>query len=196
MKNNTILTTDRIGILAYITNFFFGWTSQLLKLGSPEEWKNKIQKSVRELSEKSGVEIKPVKFKDSFRVEFDKDYSSKEDKVLAIFRGFENWKVLDMKDPELKNYVWRQVLTYYIIVWDSVYGLVSFRICTWVPCMVYVYFNCHEALKCYFEQNNVDYVSYKNSIVDLDKKARKELKKRIKKMMALPKLYNCFVCLF
>jgi hypothetical protein len=54
-----------------------------------------------------------------------------------------------------------------IIVWDSNYGLVSFRICTWVPCMTYVYFNGHDALKCYFEQNDIDYSDYKNSIVDL-----------------------------
>jgi hypothetical protein len=131
MKNSTILTADRIGVLAYIMNFFFGWSSPLLKIGTPEEWKNKIQKSIRELSEKSGVEIKSVKLKDSFRVLLDKNYSSKEDKVLAIFKGFEHWKVLDTKDPELKNTTSRQVLTYYIIVWDSIYGLVSFRICTW-----------------------------------------------------------------
>ena len=160
MKNSTILTADRIGVLAYILNFFFSWSGQLSKLGSPEDWKNKIQKSIRDLSEKSGVEIKPVKLKESFRVLLEKDYSLKEDKVLAIFRGFENWKVLDLKDPELKNTVWRQVLTYYIIVWDSKYGLISFRICTWVPCMTYVYFNGHDVLKCYFEQNGIEYSDY------------------------------------
>ncbi len=190
MKNSTILTTDRIGVLAYILTFFFGWSGQLSKLGSPEEWKNKIQKSIRELSEKSGVEIKPVTLKDSFRVGLDKDFSLKEDKVLAIFRGFEFWKVLDMKDPELKNTIKRQVLTYYIVVWDSMYGLVSFRICTWVPCMTYVYFNGHDALKCYFEQKGIDYSGYKNSIVDLDKETRKEVKKQINKMMQLSKLSN------
>lgn len=190
MKNSTILTTDRIGVLAYILNFFFGWSSPLLKIGSPEEWKNKIQKSIRELSEKSGVEIKSVKLKDSFRVLLNKDYSSNEDKVLAIFRGFENWKVLDTKDPELKHTTWRQVLTYYIIVWDSMYGLVSFRICTWVPCMTYVYFNGHDALKCYFEQNGINYSGYKNSIVDMDKEARKEIKKQINRMIQLSKLSN------
>ncbi len=190
MKNSTILTADRIGVLAYILNFFFGWSSPLLKIGTPEEWKNKIQKSIRELSEKSGVEIKSVKLKESFRVLLDKDYSSKEDKVLAIFRGFENWKVLDTKDPELKNTIWRQVLTYYIIVWDSMYGLVSFRICTWVPCMTYVYFNGHDALKCYFEQNGIEYSGYKNSIVNLDKKTRKEVKKQIHRMLQLSKLSN------
>ncbi len=108
------------------------------------------QTSIKELSKKTGIEIKSAKLKNSFRVELEKDYASKEDRVLAIFKGFENWKVLDFNDPELKNRIWKQVLTYYIIVWDSTYGLVSFRICTWVPCMVYVYFNGHDALKCYF----------------------------------------------
>lgn len=190
MKNSTILTTDRIGVLAYILNFFFSWSGKLSKLGSPEEWKNKIQKSIRELSEKSGLEIKPVKLKNAFRAELDKDFSLNEDKVLAIFKGYENWKVLDTKDPELKNTIWRQVLTYYIIVWDSMYGLVSFRICTWVPCMTYVYFNGHDALKCYFEQNGIDYSGYKNSIVDLDKETRKEVKKQIRRMLQLSKLSN------
>jgi len=190
MKNSTILTTDRIGVLAYILNFFFSWSGPLAKIGSPEEWKNKIQKSIRELSEKSGVEIKSVKLKDSFRVLLEKDYSSNEEKVLAIFKGFENWQVLDTRDPTLKNATSRQVLTYYIIVWDSNYGLVSFRICTWVPCMTYVYFNGHDALKCYFEQNDIDYSDYKNSIVDLDKETRKEVKKQINKMMQLSKLSN------
>jgi hypothetical protein len=123
-------------------------------------------------------------------VELDKDFSSKEDKVLAIFRGFENWNVLDMKDPEMKNIVKRQVLTYYIIVWDSIYGLVSFRICTWVPCMTYVYFNGHDALKCYFEQNGIDYSGYKNSIVDMDKETRTDVKKHINKLLQLSKLSN------
>ncbi len=190
MKNSTMLTTDRIGVLAYILNFFFSWSGPLAKIGSPEEWKNKIQKSIRELSEKSGIEIKSVKLKDSFRVLLDNDYSSKEDKVLAIFKGFENWKVLDTKDPQLKNTISKQVLTYYVIVWDSMYGLVSFRICTWVPCMTYVYFNGHDALKCYFEQNGIDYSGYKNSIVDLDKETRKEVKKQINKMIQLSKLSN------
>jgi hypothetical protein len=190
MKNSTILTTDRIGVLAYILPFFFGWSGQLSKLGSPEEWKNKIQKSIRELSEKSGVEIKSIRLKDAFRFELDKDFALKEDKILAIFKGFEHWKVLDTKDPELKNTIKRQVLTYYIIVWDSMYGLVSFRICTWVPCMTYVYFNGHDALKCYFEQNGIEYSGFKNSIVDLDKETRKEVKKQINKMLQLSKLSN------
>lgn len=190
MKNNTILTTDRIGVLAYILNFFFSWSGPLAKIGSPEEWKNKIQKSIPELAEKSGVEIKPLKLKDSFRVLFEKDYSLKDDKILAIFKGYEHWKVLDTKDPEMKDTIKRQVLTYYIIVWDSIYGLVSFRICTWVPCMTYVYFNGHETLKCHFEQNGIDYSGYKNSIVDLDKETRKEVKKQINKMLQLSKLSN------
>jgi hypothetical protein len=114
----------------------------------------------------------------------------KDDKVLAIFKGYEYWKVLDTKDPEKKNTIKRQVLTYYIMVWDSIYGLVSFRICTWVPCMTYVYFNGHEALKCHFEQNGIDYSGYKNSIVDLDKETRKEVKKQINKMLQLSKLSN------
>lgn len=103
MKNSTTLTTDRIGVLAYILNFFFSWSGPLAKIASPEKWKNKIQKSILELSEKSGVEIKSVKYKDSFRVLLEKDYSSKEDKVLAIFKGFEKWQVLDTKDPTLKD---------------------------------------------------------------------------------------------
>ena len=176
--------------MAYILNFFFSWSGKLSKLGSPEEWKNKIQKSIRNLSEKSGIEIKSSRLKGAFRVELDKDFSSKEDKVLAIFRGFENWNVLDMKDPEMKNIVKRQVLTYYIIVWDSIYGLVSFRICTWVPCMTYVYFNGHDALKCYFEQNGIDYSGYKNSIVDMDKETRTDVKKYINKLLQLSKLSN------
>jgi hypothetical protein len=138
MKNSTILTTDRIGVLAYILNFFFSWSGPLAKIGSPEEWKNRIQKSIRELSEKSGVEIKSIKLKDAFRFELDKDFALKEDKILAIFKGYEYWKVLDTKDPELKNTIKRQVLTYYIMVWDSIYGLVSFRICTWVPFKFYI----------------------------------------------------------
>jgi len=190
MKGNTILTADRIGVLAYIIPFFFSWSGNLSRLGSPETWKNKIQKFIPELAEKSGVEIKPLKLKDSFRVLFEKDYSLKDDKVLAIFKGYENWKVLDTKDPERKKLIKRQVLTYYIMVWDSIYGLVSFRICTWVPCMTYVYFNGHEALKCHFEQNEIDYSGYKNSIVDLDKETRKEVKKQINKMLQLSKLSN------
>lgn len=190
MKGNTILTSDRIGVLAYIMTFFFSWSGKLSKLGSPEEWKNRIQKSIRELSEKSGVEIKSIRLKDAFRFELDKDFALKEDKILAIFKGYEYWKVLDTKDPELKNTIKRQVLTYYIIVWDSMYGLVSFRICTWVPCMTYVYFNGHDALKCYFEQNGIDYSGYKNSIVDLDKETRKEVKKQINRMLQLSKLSN------
>jgi hypothetical protein len=183
MKGNTILTADRIGVLAYIMPFFFSWSGKLARLGSPEEWKNRIQKFIPELAEKSGVEIKRLKFKDSFRVLFEKDYSLKDDKVLAIFKGYENWNVLDTKDPEKKKTIKRQVLTYYIIIWDSIYGLVSFRICTWVPCMTYVYFNGHEALKCYYEQNGIDYSGYKNSIVDLDKETKKEVKKQINKML-------------
>jgi hypothetical protein len=70
MKGNTILTTDRIGLLAYIIPFFFSWSGKLSKLCSPEEWKNKIQKSIPELAEKSGVEIKHLKLKDSFRLLF------------------------------------------------------------------------------------------------------------------------------
>ena len=58
MKGNTILTTDRIGVLAYIMPFFFSWAGKLARLGSPEEWKNIIQKFIPELAEKSGVEIK------------------------------------------------------------------------------------------------------------------------------------------
>jgi hypothetical protein len=46
------------------------------------------------------VEIKRLKLKDSFRLLFEKDYSLKDDKVLAIFKGYEHWKVLDTKDPE------------------------------------------------------------------------------------------------
>jgi hypothetical protein len=86
MKNSTILTTDRIGVLAYILNFFFSWSGPLAKIGSPEEWKNKIQKSIRELSEKSGVEIKSVKLKDSFRVLLEKDYSSNLE--IGIFSNY------------------------------------------------------------------------------------------------------------
>ncbi len=78
MKNSTIITTDRVGVLACILTFFFSWSGKLSKLGSPEEWKNKIQKSIRELSEKSGVEIKPARLKDSFRVDLNKDFSLKE----------------------------------------------------------------------------------------------------------------------
>jgi hypothetical protein len=36
----------------------------------------------------------------------------------------------------------------------------------------------HEAIKCHFEQNGIDYSGYKNSIVDLDKETRKEVKKQ------------------
>jgi hypothetical protein len=82
MKNNTILTTDRIGVLAYIMNFFFSWSGKLSRQGSPEEWKNRIQKSIRELSEKSGVEIKSIRLKDVFRFELDKDFALKEGQTL------------------------------------------------------------------------------------------------------------------
>jgi hypothetical protein len=118
MHRDTILTSDRIGVLAYIMTFFFSWSGKLSKLGSPEEWKNRIQKSIRELSEKSGVEIKSIRLKDAFRFELDKDFALKKDKILAIFKGYEYWKELDTKDPELKNTIKRQVLTYYIIVWS------------------------------------------------------------------------------
>jgi hypothetical protein len=33
--------------------FFFRWSGKLIRLGSPEEWKNKIQKSIPALAEKS-----------------------------------------------------------------------------------------------------------------------------------------------
>ncbi len=111
MKGNTILNSDRIGVLAYIMTFFFSWSGKLSKLGSPEEWKNRIQKSIRELSEKSGVEIKSIRLKDAFRFELDKDFALKEDKILAIFKGYEYWNVLDTKDHELKNIIKKQVLT-------------------------------------------------------------------------------------
>jgi hypothetical protein len=186
METKLILSSDRIATMAYIKDFHNGWYSSLLSKRSMKGWKDYIQGNIRDLAEKEGIAIHHASLKKGFRAQLDRDYSLREDKVLAIFRGFETWFILDSKTGEKTS---RRVLTYYILVWDQRYGLVGFRICTWVPCLVYVYFNAHDFLFSYCEENGIEYKAFRNSFEHVEL-TRKEIKRITLKHMRLSKLNN------
>ena len=181
-RNFSILSIDRIGITAYINDFYSKY-SKLLFGHEPKEYKDYVQGRMRYLAKENGLVIKQSKFKKSDRNEF-RENPPDEDKLLGIYGGYEYHYVLDKETWKTKR---KCVRTYYVIVWDKEYGLISFRICSWVPMLSYVYFNAHDYLRCYCDENEIEYERFKNSFERIGL-TKKELKKILIKATRLSKL--------
>ena len=179
----SLLSIDRIGTIAYIPDFYNGKYSKLLSRFGLKGCKDYVQRKIRAIAKENKLVIKPSKFKNSERGKF-RENPPQEDKILGIYRGFEYHKVLD---PRTWRFNLKRVLTYYVTVWDKDYGLISFRICSWVPLLVYIYFNAHDYLRCYCEQNKVEHERFKNSFESIAL-PKKDLKKIFLKATKLSKL--------